>query len=135
MSGRTHLSVVPATPARRRAACPPCAPCSSPRSWAGRRERRRRRVAGLLRFAVFLLLIFVAVWAGVRVAHAGDDPAIYVGTAYTVQAGDDLWTIAEARYGGQMDLRAAVYAIREANDLESSALQPGQHLTLPYLEE
>ena len=35
-----------------------------------RRDRRARRIAGLLRFAVFLLLVFVAVWAGVRVANA-----------------------------------------------------------------
>jgi nucleoid-associated protein YgaU len=92
-------------------------------------------VAGLVRFAVFLLLIFVAVWAGVRVAHAGDDPALYTGVAYTVQAGDDLWTIADAEYGGRVDLRAAVYAIREASGLSTSALRPGQQLTLPYLDE
>jgi nucleoid-associated protein YgaU len=92
-------------------------------------------VAGLVRFAIFLLLIFVAVWAGVRVAHAGDDGTIYTGTAYTVQAGDDLWTIAAAHYGPEADLRAAVYAIREASTLATSHLQPGQRLTLPYLEE
>lgn len=111
------------------------APASRSLGRGARRQRRRRRAAGLLRFAVFLLLIFVAVWAGVRVAHAGDDPAIYTGTTYTVQAGDDLWTIAEGQYGGEIDLRAAVYAIREANDLASSALQPGRDLTLPYLEQ
>ncbi|MDI9600242.1 MAG: LysM peptidoglycan-binding domain-containing protein [Acidobacteriota bacterium] len=98
-------------------------------------RRRRRRLAGLTRFAVFLLLIFIAVWAGLRGAHAGDDPAVYSGTAYTVRAGDDLWTIAESQYGAEMDLRAAVYAIREANGLESAGLMPGQALTLPYLEE
>jgi Tfp pilus assembly protein FimV len=92
-------------------------------------------VAGLVRFAVFLLLIFVAVWAGVRVAHAGDDASIYMGTAYTVQTHDDLWTIATAQYGADSDVRAAVYAIREANDLPTSGLQPGQTLPLPYLEE
>jgi len=111
------------------------APASRSLGRVARRQRRRRRVAGLVRFVVFLLLIFVAVWAGVRVAHAGDDPAIYTGTAYTVRAGDDLWTIAEARYGGQMDVRAVVYAIREANELGTSTLQPGQSLTLPYLDE
>ncbi|MEZ5126675.1 MAG: hypothetical protein R2826_10610 [Thermoleophilia bacterium] len=38
---------------------------------AGRREVRRRRIAGLLRLALFLFLVFAAVWAGVRVANAG----------------------------------------------------------------
>jgi hypothetical protein len=102
---------------------------------AGRRRQRGRRVAGLVRFAVFLLLIFVAVWAGVRVAHAGDDATIYTGTAYTVQAGDDLWTIAAEHYCPAADLREAVYAIRETSGLPTSQLQPGQRLTLPYLEE
>ncbi len=92
-------------------------------------------MAGLVRFAVFLLLIFVAVWAGVRVAHAGDDAIIYTGTPYTVLAGDDLWTIAGQQYGADTDLRTAVYAIREANELQTSALQPGQSITLPYREE
>ena len=61
-------------------------------------------------------------------------PAIYTRHARTpCAAGDDLWTIAASEYGADVDLRAAVYAIREANDLETSGLQPGQSLTLPYL--
>ena len=52
-------------------AVPERRPLRSPRSRAGRRQLRRRRLAGLVRFAVFLLLIFVAVWAGVGDAHAG----------------------------------------------------------------
>jgi len=116
-----------------RVALPSGAPTSRPLGRAGRRQRRRRRVAGLVRFAVFLLLIFVAVWAGVRVAHASVDGAVYTGQRYTVQAGDDLWTIASDQYGGGTDLRRAVYAIKEANHLGESGLQPGQGLTLPYL--
>ncbi len=130
MTHRPYPPAVADAPVRQ-----PVASVSRPLCRVTRRHRRRRRLAGLIRFAVFLLLIFVAVWAGVRVAHAGDDPAVYSGTAYTVQAGDDLWTIAEAQYGAEMDLRAAVYAIREANGLESSSLEPGEALTLPYLEE
>jgi len=102
---------------------------------AARRQRRRRRVAGLIRFAVFLLLIFIAVWAGVRVAHAGEDGRVYTGDRYEVQAGDGVWTIAASHYGDGVDLRKAVYVIRQANELDGSVLQPGQELSLPYLEE
>jgi hypothetical protein len=99
---------------------------------AGRRQLRRRRLAGLIRLVVFLLLIFVAVWAGVRVAHAGDDATLYTGTPYTVQAGDTLWSIAAAHYGHGLDLRQAVYDIRGANGLGQTTLQPGQRLMLPH---
>lgn len=111
------------------------APVSRSLGGAGRAQRRRRRIAGLVRFAVFLFLIFVAVWAGVRVAHAGGDAAIYTGHRYEVRAGDTLWTIASEEYGDTVDLRSAVYEIREANDLTTSAVRPGQELTLPYLGE
>ena len=127
MSARSGSHAVPDAPAAHRA--------RASRARALRRSsRRRRRIAGLIRFTVFLLLIFVAVWAGVRVAHAGEDGALYSGNLYVVQEGDDLWSIAAARYGDSIDPRKAVYAIREANHLSESALQPGQGLQLPYLE-
>jgi len=98
-----------------------------------RRQLRRRRLAGLLRFAVFLLLIFVAVWAGVRVAHAGEDASVYTGHRYVIRAGDTLWDIAAHEYGPGADLRRAVWQIRQANDLGGATVQPGRQLTLPYL--
>jgi len=100
-----------------------------------RRARRARRVAGLLRFAVFLLLVFIAVWAGVRVANATVESHAFEGRSYQVHTGDTLWQIAVDEYGEQRDLRAAVYAIREANGIDGALLQPGQVLTLPYLQE
>jgi nucleoid-associated protein YgaU len=127
---RSRLYAVAEAPHARAAA-----PRSRSLGRSGRRERRRRRVAGLVRFAVFLLLIFVAVWAGVRVAHAGENGRVYTGDRYVVQQGDDLWSIATARYGDSVDLRKAVYVIREANQLDGSGVQPGDHLQLPYLEE
>jgi len=116
-------------------AVPERRPLRSPRSRAGRRQLRRRRLAGLVRFAVFLLLIFVAVWAGVRVAHASEDTSVYAGHQYVVQAGDTLWDIAAREYGAGADLRQAVWQIRQANRLQSVAVQPGEHVTLPYLGE
>jgi LysM repeat protein len=99
---------------------------------AGRRELRRRRLAGLLRFAVFLLLVFTAVWAGVRVAQAASDAAVYRGESYVVSAGDTLWDIALRHYD-DVDPRRAVYDIKLANGLDSRhVLQPGEELTLPY---
>ena len=131
MSDRAHLRAVAHAPGGRRSA----APFAVARPAAAGAQRRRRRAAGLLRFAVFLLLIFIAVWAGVRVAHAGADGAIYSGQHYRSTMGDDLWMIAADEYGAGIDLRRAVYAIKEANRLKSSSLQPGQGLTLPYLDE
>ena len=106
-----------------------------PSSRAGRRLLRRRRLAGLLRFIVFLLLIFVAVWAGVRVAHAGTDAGVYTGHQYVVSRGDTLWSITAGEYGADVDVRRAVYKIREVNHLDQSTVSPGDRLTLPYLEE
>ena len=106
-----------------------------PNSRAGRRQLRRRRLAGLLRFVVFLLLVFLAVWAGVRVAHADADAGVYTGHQYVVSAGDTLWSIAAHEYGADIDLRRAVYKIREVNGLAETTVSPGERLTLPYLEE
>ena len=82
--------------------------------------------------AVFLLLIFIAVWAGVRVAQAGVSTGGYVEQSYVVRGGDTLWSIAGEHYGKGVDLRRAVFDIRQANGLERSSVSPGQALTLPY---
>jgi nucleoid-associated protein YgaU len=48
---------------------------------------------------------------------------------YRVQAYDTLWTIATARYGG--DVRDAVWQIQRANHLQGASIRPGQMLVLP----
>ena len=133
-AGRASRGPVPAGPAQYRAVASRGVG-RRPTSRAGRRQLRRRRLAGLLRFVVFLLLIFVAVWAGVRVAHASTDASVYTGHKYVVSNGDTLWNIAAGEYGADVDVRRAVYEIREVNHLVESTVSPGEHLTLPYLEE
>lgn len=98
-----------------------------------RKQRRARRLAGLARFALFLFLIFAAVWAGVRVANATDEGAMLRGRSYEVRPGDTLWQIATEQYDETLDPRAVVYEIREANGLDGALLQPGETLTLPYI--
>ena len=133
-AARASRGPAPARPAPYRAAASRGAG-RRPSGRAGRRQLRRRRLAGLLRFFVFLLLIFVAVWAGVRVAHAGTDASVYTGHRYVVSSGDTLWTIAAGEYGADVDVRRAIHKIREVNHLDDPTVSPGERLTLPYLEE
>ena len=49
---------------------------------------------------------------------------------YQVRSGDTLWSIAATRYAGS-DIRAAIYDIRQANDLSGSVITTGQRLVLP----
>jgi hypothetical protein len=48
---------------------------------------------------------------------------------YRVHAGDTLWSIAVASFGG--DPREGVWELRERNGLEGTTIQPGQVLSLP----
>jgi nucleoid-associated protein YgaU len=48
---------------------------------------------------------------------------------YVVRAGDTLWELAAARYGG--DPREGVWHIRRRNSLDARTLQPGMVLYLP----
>jgi LysM repeat protein len=50
-------------------------------------------------------------------------------TRYVVMPGDTLWSIAEARYGG--DPREGVWRLQEANDLAGGILLPGQVILVP----
>jgi len=46
-----------------------------------------------------------------------------------VEAGETLWSIAAARYGG--DPRAGVWKLQQANGLAGATIVPGQRLTVP----
>ena len=48
---------------------------------------------------------------------------------YVVHAGDTLWSIAAAHYGG--DPRAGVWRIQQRNGPAGQALRPGERLVLP----
>ena len=73
-----------------------------------------------------------ATWAG-PVASALDEApeARNVSrSSYVVRSGDSVWDIAE-RLSPGTDPRPLVDAILETNDLDASALTPGQTLVIP----
>jgi LysM repeat protein len=72
-----------------------------------------------------IVLVAVVLWAVLaRDTGAGPTPR-----KHTVQAGETLWSIAAARYGG--DPRAGVWKLQEANGLDDPTIVPGQRLTVP----
>lgn len=80
------------------------------------------KTVGLLLAVLALVLVF-----GLRSAPVsqGSAPRAY----HVVEAGDSLWSIAEAHYDG--DPRRDVHRLRTANDLDDATLQIGQVLVLP----
>jgi nucleoid-associated protein YgaU len=48
---------------------------------------------------------------------------------YRVKPYDTLWTIASARYGG--DVRDAIWQIEHANHLDGAVIRPGEVIVLP----
>jgi LysM repeat protein len=78
-------------------------------------------------FARVVVVVIVAVflWAVFARDTGAGPPQRY----YTVEAGDTLWSIADASYAG--DPREGVWKLQRRNRLEGATIVPGQRLALP----
>jgi nucleoid-associated protein YgaU len=77
-----------------------------------------------VKLAVLVGLLTVAVAFSARTSNGAAREQTYV-----VRAGDSLWSIATAHYGG--DVRAAVWRLQERNRIAGALVRPGQQLVLP----
>ena len=98
-----------------------------------RAAARRRRLRGLGRLVLLVLIVLVSVWVGTRIAAASSDNPVE--RSYVVRPGDTLWGVAARSYPHDRDPRPLVYLIERRNGLSSAAVQPGQRLVLPILEQ
>ena len=84
---------------------------------------------------MLLLVVAVVVWAGARVAHATDGSEHLQGVVHVVRAGDTVWSVVVAQYGGAShDVRQLVDEVEQVNGLHGRAIVPGDRLRLPYVE-
>lgn len=79
----------------------------------------------------FILLVAIA-WAGmVTVVASSPDHEYGEVDSVVVKRGDSLWKIAEDHKPGNIDTRIYIDAIKRANGLKGSGIQPGDILVMP----
>jgi len=100
-----------------------------------RRVVRHRRLRGLSRLALLVLVLIVAVWVGTRVANATSSSAAFSERTYVVHSGDTLWSISRSAYPAGHDLRELVYTVEQRNHLTEADIRPGESLILPIVAQ
>lgn len=88
------------------------------------------RCTSAVRLLVLLAVAAAAFLLSTTRAEAGT-PMAAAEEEIVVAAGDTLWAIAVDHSGPGEDPRRVVAAIRQANDLRSTTIHPGDHLTIP----
>jgi nucleoid-associated protein YgaU len=89
-------------------------------------RRKRFTLMPLITLMALSLMVALPTLSNMRL-YAASAPRY---TVVTVTPGDTLWSIAVA-HAGDNDVQETVDRITEANHLQATTLQPGQHLRIP----
>lgn len=95
--------------------------------------KRTLKVKSRVRFTAFVLIMLFAVTGIFNTMLGLNDALGLTKSEYievSVDSGDTLWTIAEQYMPSDMDIRKAVYIIKDINDIDNQ-LQPGQTVLIP----
>ncbi len=87
-------------------------------------RRGRLAITALIALPVLAASVFLATPGAQAGAEAGQ------AAVYTVLAGESMWDIAE-HIAPDQDPRIVIDRLRAMNQLETTAIQPGQQLILP----
>lgn len=94
-------------------------------------KKRQFTKAALLAFSVIALVLLVTMASLNRVSGQTDKTKTV--TSVCIQAGDSLWSIAEAYYTEECgDFREYISEIRRTNHLPNNDLTAGNYLLVPY---
>ncbi|MGI6722121.1 MAG: cell division suppressor protein YneA [Anaerovoracaceae bacterium] len=98
-------------------------------------ERRKNfRIKSKFRFIIFVVISLLIVCVGISTMMgfynaSGGTPQQYV--KVKVSSGETLWDIAQKYTDNSSDVRETVFAIKNANDMETSDLATGQTIRIP----
>ena len=81
--------------------------------------------------ALVSVALSIGFLAGRAAGDPGTDAAVPAADVYVVRPGDTLWEIARMRLGADVDPRAYIEELGDANGLDGVALTPGMRLVLP----
>ncbi|GEB33737.1 MULTISPECIES: cell division suppressor protein YneA [Brevibacillus] len=97
------------------------------------KESSRRVRFGITRGQALLFLITFSLFFYLltELVFASSHTEPLKGTEVTVRDGDSLWTIAVRHQTETVDVRDLIQDIKEANDLQSNLIYPGQTLLIP----
>lgn len=98
-------------------------------------RRRYTRKMKIRMFKIMLVaLVLVSTVLSFSALSSGDKKSYNEYEEIYVRPGDTLWSIAEDFYGSDMDLREAVFMVKECSGIDSASISVGQKLLIPVID-